>query len=434
MGCGGCVATTFFILLVFMIFRSVAEGGKTAGLILLAIVVGVYVIWQFRDKPTVRQAEVTPQNYEWLGLEVKAMFVDLSVPVKNELRKSRGASGYEDIFTMDFFYLICRFAALDGTIHASEGKVFLDIFKVLQPIKYGGLLAEDGAALLEGHRQRHPETLQVPILKSLLFTLTQQVGEPFVGKLKELMYKVALQVALADGPLSPIENAELEALRSGPGAKEQLHEGDHVLMPNANAATATPGLVDEIATAPAEQLGQHPIIEPQFTCATGLVTIDILKEKTKELIELLEPLLKVELRKTQQSSMARDLVEQDIRAIIARGGFTNGSVSPYAAHLYLEIFKYLHPRIYAGWTVDSTLSFFQQIIEKNRETYLGVLKKPYTLEVAERLDVAHGTGITKPTRDIFLIIAFFAASADGKVSEAKAAEIGRMKAIFEATA
>jgi hypothetical protein len=47
--------------------------------------------------------------------------------------------------------------------------------------------------------------------------------------------------------------------------------------------------------------------------------------------------------------------------------------------------------------------------------------------------LVHGTGITKPTRDIFLIIAFFAAASDGKVSEAKAAEIGQMRAIFEAT-
>jgi hypothetical protein len=214
---------------------------------------------------------------------------------------------------------------------------------------------------------------------------------------------------------------------------EQQHGGNYLPKPNVDAVTAIPGQLDQATTIPVDERSHGPIIDPQFTCATGLVTIDILKEKTKELIELLEPLLKVELRKTRQSSMARDLVEQDIRAIIVRVGFTNGSVSPYAAHLYLEIFKYLHPRTHTGWTVDSTLSFFQLIIEKNRETYLGVLKKPYTLEVAERLDLVHGTGITKPTRDIFLIIAFFAAASDGKVSEAKAAEIGQMRAIFEAT-
>jgi hypothetical protein len=171
--------------------------------------------------------EVTPQNYEGLGQEVKenyeglgqevkGMFVDLATPVKNELRKSRGASAYDDIFTADFFSLICRFAALDGTIDASEGKVFLDIFKALHPRTYAGLSPDDAVTLLEGHRQRHPETLQVPVLKSLLFRLTQQAGEQFANSLKGLMYKVALQVALADGPLSPVEQSELEPLRSAP--------------------------------------------------------------------------------------------------------------------------------------------------------------------------------------------------------------------------
>ena len=190
-------------------------------------------------------------------------------------------------------------------------------------------------------------------------------------------------------------------------------------MPIADPATVTPGLADPIATARADQQGQRPITDPQFTLATGLVTIEILKEKTKELVELLEPLLKVELRQLRQSSNARILLEQDIRAIIIRLGSSNGSVSEYAAHLYLELFKALHPKTFAGWKVHDALDVLQNILEKSGDTYTGSPKKPFSLEAVERMDVAHGTGITKPTRDLLLIIAVFAASADGKVSDEK---------------
>ena len=183
----------------------------------------------------------------------------------------------------------------------------------------------------------------------------------------------------------------------------------------------------------ATPLGQHPISDPQFTCATGIVTIDILKDKTKELVESLEPLLKPELRKIQQSSNARLLVEQDILAIIIRLGFSGGSMSEYSAHLYLELFRSLHPRKYGGWTIANAFDVLQGILEKNRDTYLGKPKKPFTLEVTERLDAAHGTRITKATRDILLIIGYFAASVDGKVSDEKVDEIGRMRAAFEST-
>jgi hypothetical protein len=296
MGCGGRIATIFFILLVLVIFGSVAESGNTVGLILLIIIaLGVYVIWQFRHKPIFRQAEVTPQNYEWLGQEVKAMIVDLAVPVKNELRKSRGASAYEDVVTMDFFNLICRFVALDGTIDASEGKVFLDIFKVLHPREHAGLLAEDGAALLEGHRQRHPEALQVPIHESLLFTLTQQAGEPFANKLKELMYKVALQVALADGPLSPIELSELEALRTAPtqNVPQQKLNDDSLESKSEseppNATDQTPPSIVELARARLQTDGVREQSQVQSSGGSDGRTLDSLKEATKGLLEGLEP-------------------------------------------------------------------------------------------------------------------------------------------------
>jgi hypothetical protein len=181
-----------------------------------------------------------------------------------------------------------------------------------------------------------------------------------------------------------------------------------------------------------EGRSRSPLVDPQFTCSTGLVTIGILTDEVKELVDLLEPLLKVELRKTRQSGMARDLVEQDIRAVIIRTGFTDGAISEYAAHLYLEIFKRLHPKTYAHWTVDVALEFLQRILEKDRDAYTGTPTKPCTLVLTERLDAANGTGATKPTRDVLLITAAFAASVGGRLSEVKAAEIVRLTAIFEA--
>jgi hypothetical protein len=228
MGCGGCVAAIFLIVIVLLILGRIAESGSTVGLILFVIaLVGIYVIWQFRNKPSVRQAEVTP-DYEWLGREVKDLFLVLEAPIKAELRKSKGATSYGAVFEMAFMDLICRFAALDGAITSSEAKVFLDLFTVLHPREHAGLSAEDGVTLLEGHRQRNPEILQVPLRESLLFTLTQRAGEPFANKLGELMYKVGLQVALADGPLSPIEQSELEALRSAPVATSNFPTMPHL--------------------------------------------------------------------------------------------------------------------------------------------------------------------------------------------------------------
>lgn len=437
-GWGGCVATVFFILLVLAILGRVSEGGNTVGLILLAIaVVGVYVSWHFLSKPNVGQTEVTHQNYEWLGQEVKAMFVDLAVPVKNELRKSRIASDYEEMFSMDFFDLICHFAAVDGTIDTSEGAVFLDIFKVLHPRTYAGLSAEDGVALLEGHRQRHPESLQVPIQKYLLFTVTQQAGEPFANKLKELVYKVALQVALADGPLSPIEQTELEAriLPTHYTPPHKMNDGSTGSKSDSEPPTVTdqsrPSVVKPVGE-PLQTDGVEKQNEIQSLGASGGRTLESLKEATKDLVEVLEEPLRTELRKTRQSSMVRDLLEQDIRATIIRFGFSDGTISKDAANLYLELFRHLHPKTYAGWTVDNSLSTLHQILGQNADAYTGVLKKAFTLGFIERFDASHGTNFTMPTCDLLLAIAVFAAAVNGKVSDEKQAEVIQLKAILEA--
>jgi hypothetical protein len=257
-GCGGCISTLFLVFLALLILGRLTETGNTIGLIVLAVVaVGVFVIWQFRE-PHVRQEEVAPKSYEALGQAVKAMFVDLSIPVKNELRKSRGASAYEDVFTMTFFNLICRFAALDGAIDAAEAKVFLDVFTVLHPRQYAGLSPADGIALLEGQQQRHPEALQEPIKESLLLNATQRAGEQLARGLKELMYSVALQVALADGPVSPVEQAELALLLDAAGTTAQRADTNPgVGEANRDATTAPPA---EVVPFRPEPQVQRPII------------------------------------------------------------------------------------------------------------------------------------------------------------------------------
>jgi len=86
------------------------------------------------------------------------------------------------------------------------------------------------------------------------------------------------------------------------------------------------------------------------------------------------------------------------------------------------------------WTAESEIErpgFYRGLTAVgNRDTYLGNLKKPRILEIVERMDADHGTGITKPTRDVLLMTAFFAASVDGKGSQEKAAEIARMGVVF----
>ncbi len=433
MGCGGCVGTIFLFLLILGALAQLIESGNITGLILVLLVVMVgYVIRKFRFPATAAPTEVTPRDYEWLGHEVKVRFLELEMPIKNQLRKSRGATGYEILFEMSITDLICRFASLAGGITAPEAKVFLDIFKVLHPKRYASLSAEDAVTLLQGHRQRSPESVAVPFSDSLIFRLSQRAGEPFANDLKALMSKIALQVALADGPLSQSEQAELDALRDPSRPTGRSNEAaEAVQEPNAEEASEPLAAANESDAEAVVPTARRQIIDPQFTCATGVVTIDILKEGIKKLVETSEPLLKEEYRRVRKSSIARELLEQDIRAIIIRAGFTGGSISDYAAHLYLEIFRCLHPRTYAGWTLDTSRSVVTKILEGGRDTYLGALKKPHTIEVLERIDSAHGTGATKSARDIFLILAIFAASSEGRLSSEKEAEIIQMTTVFE---
>ena len=434
-GCGGLIGASLGLLLLLLIYASIAANGITDGVILLFFLAGGYVAWRLLRRSDAPAIAVVgpPPNYEALGWEVKSMSVALSVPIKGELGKLRKAAAYDDLFEMTFVDLICHFAALDGPIDSAEAAVFSDIFKVLHPRKYGGLSPDAAVTILDTNRRSYPEKFQSPAPIPFLVELAERAGDPYLTNLRELMYRVAQQVALADGPLSPTEQSELESLRSGPGTGEQQRNGNSEAQPSVKAGEGTSRGADQIRTEGAGGRDGHPIVDPQFTTATGLVTIDILKEKVKELVDSLEPTVRLALVKLQQSADARLLVENDIRAIIIRFGASNGSISEYAAHLYLQLFRTLHPEGVTGWTVQNALSFLQSLLAASRDTYLGAPTKPFTLLAVELIDAEHGTCMTKSVRDFLLITAFFAASQDGIVSEAKTAEIVRMKAICEAT-
>jgi hypothetical protein len=100
----------------------------------------------------------------------------------------------------------------------------------------------------------------------------------------------------------------------------------------------------------------------------------------------------------------------------------------------LEIFKHLHPKTYAGWTVEITGNYLQKILEYDKKCYLGALTKPHTLRLIEQFDSANATNFAKPSRDLFLTLAIFGAVLDGKVSEEKEAEIERLKSLLEPSA
>jgi hypothetical protein len=439
-GCGGCLGTFVLIIVASFIFGSVLEGGTwtIVGLILLAIIaLCVYAFrHQMRAEPITSPAQAIPQNAEHLGYEIKALFFDLTVPVKDELRKYRVASGYEDIFTNCFIDLICRFAALDGPIDAADGKVFLDIFKVLHPKSYAGLLPEDGAALLEGNRQRHPEALLKPMEESMLFRFTKEAGHQFADRLKELMYKVALNVALADGPLSPIEQRELETLRQVPTQDVQSERTDasplETVSPEQQSTSSQIQPIAEELKEPHIQSKTSPDemqIRPSAT--SNEITLSSLKDVSKDFVGAIVELLKTEMRASRQSAMARDFFEQDLRATIIRFGCVDGKISQSAAHLYLELFRQMHPKTYSGWSVDNSINALQQIMQSNPDLYLGGPVKPYTLPFIESFDASHGTNFSKPTCDFLVSVAVFASEVDGKISDDRTTAIKQLKAMLE---
>ncbi len=433
-GCCGCLGSAVITFLTLAIVATIFANGNTTSLVVLCLIaVAVYVAWRrFRGQNyATSPIPAPPPDFEPLGHEVRVLMEQLREPIKNELRKMHGASSYDEVFTLELIELICRFAALDGTIDDSEGKVFLDIFKVLHPKTYAGLTATDGACLLNGHLQRHPDFLQSPIDQITLLKLAKQAGITAWMPLKDLLCKIALRVAMADGPLSDREKVELESLRN-------IAPPETAVPVSAATSEAAPEIQPQFGGEPTITLRDPPIQQPLPPDTTGLrtstATLDSLKQAAKDLLEGLEELLKVELRKIRQSGMARDLLEQNIREVIIRFGTLNGQVSPSAASLYLEMFRTLHPRSFGSWTEDNALGLLRGIVEKDRSTYYGAPKKPFTLGLIEQFDSAHGTNFAKSFRDLLLAIAVFAAADGGTVSDEKANEITNFKALLESTA
>jgi hypothetical protein len=437
MGCCGCVGTAIIALVAVAFLGTVTASGSTNSLIVVCVLaVGGYFAWRTLRAPNSAAPtpqDVPPLSYEPLGQEVRIVFEELREPIKNELRKSHGASTYDQTFELEFIELICRFAALDGTVNDSEGKVFLDILKVLHPRTYAGMSATDGASLLNGHLQRHPEFLRSPVEHAMLLKLAQQAGVLHWTKLKELMCKVALQVALADGPLSEREKAELEALQRMSALDAEKPISDPWPPAAASAEPVLQAIQPSVNTQAADMslLGRG---ESSLAAASpsSAPSLDSLKQATKDLIEGLEELLKVELREMRHASIARELLEQNIREVIIRFGLSEGNVSLNAARLYLELFRTLHPRSFGAWKVDDALNLLRGIVEKDEGTYSGVLKKPFTLGLIETFDASHGTIFAKSFRDLLLAIAVFASAPEGTLSDEKEAEINRLKTVLEA--
>jgi hypothetical protein len=408
-----------FVVALLALAGSVYRSSSTGAPILAFIVVGGYCVWRLLPRSD-DGSEASPRpDYEALGEEVKVTFMNLEAPIKGVLHKSRTADAYRDIFDGDLMDLICRFAAIDGVIGPSEGRVFLSIFKILHPRTYAGLTAENGAVLLDGHRLRSPETFKGRYTAPLLVNLALQAGEPFATKLNDLMYKVALHVALADGPLSPTEQRELEALRN--------HSANPQLTPYAPGQLYATNIINEDAEGSPEPKLEPENIDPLFQSVTGIVTIESLNRAIKEWIGPVEKVLKVQLRRTRQSSMAGELLEQDIRTTIIRFGRSDGALSKYAAHLYLEIFKCLHPKTYALWTDVNAFDFLQRMLDLDQGATTSEPWQPYTLKFIKEFDAEHGTALAKATGHLLLAIAAFAAAINGEVSNEKQQEISRLR-------
>jgi hypothetical protein len=424
-GCCGCFGTGIIAVLVLAIVGTIFASGNISNLVVLCVIaLAGYVAWRTLRKPnyaTTAPGATAAPDCEQLGHEVKLMMERLREPIKDELRKRHDASGYDEMFTFEFIDLICRFAALDGTVDESEGKVFINILKILHPKTYAGMTANDGASLMTGHLQRHPEVRQSSVEQTTLLMIASQAGITYWTDLKQLLSKVAFQVAAADGPLSEQEKAELELLRN--------------IAPN--ETTSTTSLTSDLLTAQQplipnlEVAAPHSPHESDNAWPSSTSTLESLKEATKSLLEGLEELLKPELRKVRQSGMARDLLEQNIREVIIRFGVSDGSVSPDAAELYLDIFRSLHPRTFGGWTVGDARTVLRGIAEQDKATYYGVAKKPFTLGLIENFDASHGTNFAKSFRDLLLAIALFAAAKNGTLSDDKKSEISRHKALIE---
>jgi len=308
-GCAGCLAAIILLLAgLALLGRAIETGNEVTAVVVLAIIVIAYLVYQPRQQPPAPQPASIPKSYEWLGIEVKSTFLTLMVPLKSALRESQSATKYEDWFEMELVDMISRMAAVDGPINPAEAQVYLDVFKVLYPRRFSGSLPELQVAVLNGHLNRTPNGLPGLGPTSFLFAAARQAGDAYYKMLRDLFYKVAMNVALADGPLSAAEQAALSRLEdtklivtppeenvaASPGGKTTSESCPSPVVPARSIEAIGLG-TDDSQHAIEEQ--NRPFMDPQFTCATGVVTLDTLKNTVKELIDTVEPLLKEEPKK-----------------------------------------------------------------------------------------------------------------------------------------
>ena len=170
-------------------------------------------------RPALLKSDTTPlPNTEVLMKQVRDLHEQLKNPVKAELRKSRGAGAYDDIFDAGLIELCCRFAALNGVVSPQSALVYLSLMRALHSKTYRGFDAVNGLALMNDYLSRNAVALASPMKKPWLLALVEnsdhQLGTSNSGRLATLMYNVAVKAALADGSLSPAEEDALGHLKT----------------------------------------------------------------------------------------------------------------------------------------------------------------------------------------------------------------------------
>jgi tellurite resistance protein/uncharacterized membrane protein YeaQ/YmgE (transglycosylase-associated protein family) len=399
-GCGGFLVAICVLGLIAGVLAIFSNGGNATGLLILMIIgIGGAIAWRRLPRTAGQKdqsVQVSESDYISLGHDVRILFTELAVPVKMELRKSGGASAYENIFEMALIDLICRFAALDGIVHPSEAKVFLDIFQVLHPNAYRGLSAQNAVAILEGYLQRNPNSTKEAMKDSLLFSATKRAGNMHAVKLEDVMYEVARQVALADGPLTMQEQAELAAIRSAPANG-----------PPANKNSG--GVVQEPVA-----ISEH---RPE-----------LLGPEVKNLYNLLAIPVKNELRKSRGATAYDDIFTTDFMELVWRFSSADGVVKPEEAKVFLGIHQALHPRRPLG--IENVVRLLEGYPQRNPASLQQPIQESLLLRLVRDADRITGTMYTNSLAAVMYKVAEQVALADGPLTAQEQDELDALRAAF----
>ena len=468
-GCGGCIVRVIGFLFILAVVVNLSSSGNATGLIFLVVIAGGYIMWRILRRPeyaTSVSEDIDLPDYASLGEEVRAAFEELGAPIKGELRKANVASAYEDVFTMAFIDLICRFAALDGSVLPSEGKVFLDIFKVLHPKAYAGFTAENAVALLDDHLKKHPEAVQFPVQDLLLLKLAKQAGTTYWTRVTDLLYKVARQVALADGPLSEREETELQALQiSAIDGATQITDTTHgrpsapepriAVLTNADvinlkkAGLGDELIIDKISTgATTFELDASDLVELHDAGLSDAVIkamihapphsdtprvggdpalssahVESLWNTANDLLSTLSGPLKNELRKTRGATAYEAVFTACFMDLICRFAALDGIIRPEEGTVFLEFFKALHPKTYGRMNAQDGVKLIEGHLQRNAASLRQPFKKPLLVKLAEDADQANGTTYAARLGEMMYKVAEQVALADGPLTAQERQEL-----------